>query len=286
VVPSAGENAQQVEYWNQVAGPKWVVLSDRINEQIQALGHVALERAGIESGHRVVDIGCGCGHTTVDLAERVGETGSVLGVDVSEPMLAEARKSAAGMAQVSFESADAQSHEFTPGGYDRIFSRFGVMFFADPRAAFENLWRALGMGGRLTFLCWQEIAKNPWMAIPGAAAAKCVELPRPASPHAPGPFAFADSERVLGLLEEAGFGSLNCESLERPMTIGRGLNSEQLVEFSLQMGPAGAAMREADESLRESLRASVAEAIEPYRTAEGMVMDSATWIVSAEKTPA
>jgi SAM-dependent methyltransferase len=276
-----GPNAQQAQYWNEVAGPKWVALSAAINGQIEPLGRAAMERAQIEPGQRVLDVGCGCGHTSIELAGRVGARGHVDGLDLSEPMLAEARARAGDPGNLTFRAADVQSHDLGDGVYDRIFSRFGVMFFADPQAAFANLRRALAPGGRMVFVCWQEIGRNPWMAVPGAAAAQHVEMPRPADPHAPGPFAFADAERVRGLLEAAGFEKVDCEPIEEQLTIGRGMTPGELVEFSLQMGPAGAAMREADEAVRDRLRASVAEAIEPFRTEAGLVMDSAAWIFSA-----
>jgi len=280
-IEEEGPNAQQTQYWNEIAGPKWVALSDSINGQIEPLGRVAMDRAQIESGHRVLDVGCGCGHTSIDLAQRVGSEGRVEGLDLSEPMLAEARAQSAGIDNLSFTAADAQSCWLDGEGYDRIFSRFGVMFFADPQAAFANLRSALRPAGRLTFVCWQEIAKNPWMAVPGAAVAKHVEMPPSPAPHAPGPFAFADAERTQGILEAAGFEGVEVESLEQSLTIGRGLTDTQLVEFSLQMGPAGAAMREADEAQRGRLRASVAEAIAPYKSDEGLVMESAAWVFSA-----
>jgi len=276
-----GPNAQQAEYWNDVAGPKWVDLSEAINRQIEPLGQAAMDLAGIAPGQSVLDVGCGCGQTSLELAGRVGPEGRVEGVDLSEPMLAAARERSAGVDNLRFTAADAQSHDLGEGSYDRIFSRFGVMFFADPQSAFVNLRRALRSGGGMAFVCWQEIGRNPWMAVPGAAVARHVELQRPADPHAPGPFAFSDADRVIGLLGAAGFEKIDCQALEQPLTIGRGMTREQLVEFSLQMGPAGAAMREADDALRGRLRDAVAEAIEPYLAEDALVMDSACWIFSA-----
>ena len=275
-----GPNAQQAQYWNEVAGPKWVALDEAINSQIEPIGIEAMERIGVQSGDCVLDVGCGCGHTTHELGRRVGDTGRVLGMDLSEPMLERARS--ADVKNVEFRAADVQREDLGEDVYDRIFSRFGVMFFADPAEAFANLRRALGPTGRLVFVCWQEIGKNPWMAVPGAAVASLVEMPPPASPHAPGPFAFADAERVRGILEGAGFSRVEYEGLERSLTIGRGMSRDELVNFSLQMGPAGAAMREADESLRGRLRVAVDEAIEPYLAGGGLEMESATWIFTAE----
>ncbi len=281
VTQQEGPNAKQATYWNEVAGPKWVQLSQAINGQIQPIGRAAMERAQIEPGQHVLDVGCGCGHTSIDLAHRVGSEGEVHGVDLSEPMLAEARTQGAGLAQLRFSQADVQTEDLGEGRYHRIFSRFGVMFFADSEAAFSNLRRTLAPGGRITFACWQEIGKNPWMAVPGAAVAQHVEMPAPPGPHAPGPFAFADAQRTKGILEAAGFEKVECESIEEPLTIGAGMSRSELVDFSLQMGPAGAAMREADAELRERLRTVVEEAIDPFIVDGGLVMGSAAWVFSA-----
>jgi len=280
-VEEEGPNAQQEAYWNEVAGPKWVQLSQAINSQIEPIGRAAMERAGVEAGQRVLDVGCGCGHTSIDLARQVGETGEVNGVDLSAPMLAEARSHATDLPQVYFTQADVQVEDLGEGLYDRIFSRFGVMFFSDPQAAFENLHRALAPGGRITFVCWQEIGKNPWMAVPGAAVAQHVTMPAPPAPHAPGPFAFADAERTKSILEAAGFSGVEYESLEEGLTIGAGMSRSELVDFSLQMGPAGAAMREAEEELRGRLRSAVDEAISPFLVDDRLIMDSAAWVFSA-----
>jgi len=273
-------NAEQSKYWNEVAGPKWVALDASINSQIEPLGMEAVERLAVKPGERLLDVGCGCGHTTHELGQRVGAGGEVLGLELSEPMLERARAGAG--KNVEFRAADVQTEDLGEGRHDGIFSRFGVMFFADPAAAFANLRRSLAPSGRMVFICWQEIGKNPWMAVPGAAVAPLVEMPPRPSPHAPGPFAFADAERVKGILEGAGFSRVHYEGLERSLKIGQGMSRKELVDFSLQMGPAGAAMREAEESLRDELRAAVDQALEPYLVGDLLEMESATWIFSAE----
>src|SRR5881628_2723223 len=161
-----------------------------------------MERARIGAGERVIDIGCGCGDTTIALARRVGPAGLVLGIDVSAPMLARAADAAreAGVAHVRFEHADAQTHRFPAQAFDVLYSRFGVMFFSDPAAAFGNLRTALRPGGRLGFVCWQAVPENPWIAVPLEAAAQHMALPPPPAPGAPGPFSFADPERVRRIL--------------------------------------------------------------------------------------
>ena len=276
-------NAQQETYWNEVAGPKWVALDALINDQLEGIGRAAIAHAGVQPGETVLDVGCGCGHTSRDLARAVGNKGRVLGTDISEPMLARARKNDTDNPHLDFVCGDAQVHRFEPAEFDLVFSRFGVMFFADPAAAFANLRHALRPGGRMVFACWQAITKNPWMAIPGAAAMQHLAHAEPPDPFAPGPFAFADSERVHGILERAGFSNIVHEPYPCRVTIGRGLARNELLEFLVQMGPAGAAMREADPEVQQRIQASVAEAIDPYfKQGDGMVMDAAVWFIRAE----
>ena len=277
-----GPNAQQRTYWNEVAGPKWVQLDALINDQIEGLGLEGMQRAQPAAGEAVLDIGCGCGRTSLELARSVGPEGRVLGADVSRPMLELARSRAGDSPQLSFEEADAQTHAFEAGAFDLLFSRFGVMFFGDPGAAFRNLRASLRPGGRMVFVCWQEIGKNPWMAIPGAAAMQHLEPGAPPDPTAPGPFAFADATRVKGLLEAAGFEGVRHESHESRVAVGRGLGGEQILDFLVQMGPAGAAMREATPELQQRIRDSVAEAVQPLIGDDGMVAEAATWIVHAQ----
>lgn len=278
-------NAQQIEYWNAITGPKWVALTDLIDAQIAPIGLAAIDAAAPRPGERVLDVGCGCGPTTLELARRVGASGSVSGVDISQPMLAEARRRAAGAvgAPIDFTVADAQTHTFEAGAFDLIFSRFGVMFFEDPRAAFANLRRALRAGGRLAFACWQEPARNPWMVVPAAAAAKHVALPAPAHPHAPGPFAFADAERVRGIVEGGGFERVSIEPIERTMLIGAGLDLDRILDFLVQMGPAGAALRDATPEVSAAVRESIREAVKPYYDGTGLRMDAAAWCVTARR---
>jgi len=282
---AAGPNADQIEYWNVVSGPKWVALGDRIDAQIASLGEEAMDRAGVAPGERVLDVGCGCGHTSVRLGERVGPGGSVVGIDVSGVMLASARQraEAADLGQVSFLNADAQTHPFEEGSFDLVYSRFGVMFFSELGVAFRNLARALRPGGRLVFVCWQSLARNDWMRVPVAAAAAHVEIPAPADPHAPGPFAFADAERVRGFLEGAGLAPVEVESLDRELAVGGGADLDATVAFLLQMGPAGAALREADEALRQRVAASVREALAPYAGPAGVRMPAAAWLFDARR---
>ncbi len=276
-------NSDQITHWNEVSGPKWVRYADTINAQLEPIGLATMDRADIRVGERVLDVGCGCGQTSVELGRRVGSGGGVHGVDVSAPMLADAREraAAANLAHVQFSEADAQDHRFDPADFDLLFSRFGVMFFADAAAAFSNLHDALKADARLCFVCWQEIAKNPWMAAPAMTAAQFVELPAPQPPGSPGPFSFADPAHVTAVLQKGGFRDVRCEALEGETEIGAGQELPEIVAFMLQMGPAGAALRSAGEDVQTRATAAAIEVLGgAYR--EGAVrMPYAAWIVQA-----
>ena len=277
-----GPNAEQIVYWNETAGPKWVALQDVLDQQIRPLGRAAMERVGIAPGDRVLDVGCGTGETTVELARRVGPGGAVTGIDLSEPMLANARQRADGIGNVTFRAADAQTARFEAGQFDVCFSRFGVMFFVDPVAAFTNLRSALRPGGRLGFVCWQALPKNPWMQVPLAAAARHITLPPPPEPGTPGPFSLADANRVRGILERAGFTDLSFEDHRATLTIGGGRGLDEVVDILLTgVGPTSAALRQADPAVRATVAASVREALAPYHApGAGVRMDGTCWLVT------
>jgi SAM-dependent methyltransferase len=240
---------------------------------------------GLRAGERVIDVGCGCGDTSLELGRRVTPSGSVLGVDISEPMLGRARERAAAehMGHVLFATADAQTHVFAPGAADAIFSRFGVMFFADPTAAFANLRTALQPDGRLGFVCWQPVMANPWMLTPVMALAGIVPLPTPAAPDAPGPFSFGDPDRVRRILDGAGFRDVAIDAFTPTVTLGGGVSLDETVEFALDLGPTGQALREAGPDARPRAFVAVREALAPFSTPNGVVLDSASWIVTARR---
>lgn len=278
---SPSQNAEQITYWNEVSGPKWVELADRIDPQIEPIGRAALDRAKPAPGESVLDVGCGCGQTSLDLAARVGETGRVVGADISAPMLEAARTRGAGLEQLSFLEADAQVHAFPADSFDLVFSRFGVMFFEDPVAAFANLRSALRPEGRLVFACWQGFEHNPWMTLPMSAAAPLLPPMPPRDPLAPGPFAFADADRLRGLLGDAGFTKIEIAAHEQDLEVGRGLGLAGIVDFVIQMGPLGAALREADDEVRRQVMKAVENVITPHFDGDALVLGSACWIVRA-----
>jgi len=282
-MPAPEANAEQIRYWNEAAGPKWVAFQKIIDAQIAPLGERAMDRAGIAPGERVIDVGCGCGDTTIALGRRVGPAGLVLGIDISAPMLARAAETARaeGLANVRFENADAQTHRLPPGAFDVVYSRFGIMFFADPVAAFTNLRAALRPGGRLAFVCWQALRENPWLFLALQAAAQHLTLPPPPAPDAPGPFSLANPKRLRGIVARAGFERIALEDLRTTLTLGGG-TLEQAVRFLTEgVGPVSSILREADPALRPTVAAAVRAAIAPFHTPEGVRMGSAAWIVTA-----
>ena len=199
-------NADQIRHWNELNGARWAALQGRLDAQLDPIGLAAMERLVLAPGARVLDVGCGCGSTTLELARRVGPGGSVTGVDISAPLLARAveRAGDGAVANARFVQADAQTFALEEGAYDAVFSRFGVMFFADPVAAFANLRRALAPGGALAFVCWRDAKENARVTVPMKAARPFLEAPAPPVPGAPAPFSLADRARLEAVLTAAG----------------------------------------------------------------------------------
>ena len=269
-------NSGQVEYWNGGAGDTWVALQERIDRQLDPLGRAALAALGPRAGEHILDVGCGAGQTTLQLADAVGPGGRVIGIDISQPLLAAADKRKKD-ARVSFVRADAQTYAFGQV-FDAIFSRFGVMFFADPVQAFANLRRSLKPRGRLAFVCWRAEAENPIMTVPLAAAAKHLPpLPPPGDPDAPGPFAFADRVRLARILEAAGYGAIAIAPHDED--IG-GNDRSATLELALRLGPLGRLLREHPEQTAAVVDA-VRDALERFIVDGVARLPSATWIATA-----
>lgn len=278
---SEAPNAQQAVYWNEQAGLTWSELSPLLDRQIEGVGKRAMAALAPQPGERLLDVGCGCGQTTLALAQLVGAGGEVIGADLSRPMLeiARQRAAAAGVRQVRFVEADAQTFAFEPARFDGLFSRFGVMFFADPKAAFGNLLGALKPGGRMAFVCWRGFAENPLLAAPMAAAAAHLPPEPPPEPNAPGPFAFADPERVRGILSAAGFANVEIE----PFDTDIGGNSlDDSLTLAMRIGPLGARLRENPEVAPTVVQA-VREALSAHERDGAVWMKGAVWIVSARR---
>ncbi len=275
-------NADQIQYWNDKAGETWARFQDQLDRQIQPLGQAAIRALAPRLGERIVDIGCGCGQTTLELAAEVGTHGFVLGADISRPMLdvAIARPRASGNPRIEFRLLDAQSDDLAAvggGAFDAAFSRFGVMFFSDPVAAFANIRKALKPNGRLGFVCWRPLQENHWMRRPMEAALPFLPPMPPSDPTAPGPFAFADAARVTTMLAAAGFSGISSTPFDA--LIGSG-DLEQTLQLMFKVGPLGAALREHPEC-KDQVAAAVKAALEPYVTPAGVVLPAAVWIFLA-----
>jgi SAM-dependent methyltransferase len=281
-IQHSSPNAAQIEFWNGPTGQRWTRLQKEIEDNLRPFTEAVLQRLAPKPGERIVDVGCGAGDTTMALAERVQATGFVLGVDISHPMLQRAIARAANTPEypIKFVEADAAAHSFERGSYDAIFSRFGVMFFADPAAAFAHMRRALKPGGRIAFCCWRDRRENPWVTIPVAAARKHLpELPAPPGPEEPGPFAFADSARIRRVLTSAGFAKIEAERFDPLLAYGP--DPKAAADYLTQMGPIGSVLQEHPEALRKQVAETLAGELEPKRDPAGIRLAAAAWIVSA-----
>lgn len=279
---ATGPNSAQIEYWNNVVGDRWTARLDRQDKMLAPLGEAAMAAADIGAGQRVIDIGCGCATTTLELAQRVGPTGHVLAIDVSTPMLelAHQRIADAGLRNIAIENQDAAAFAFAPQSFDRAYSRFGVMFFADPVVAFTNIRSGLVSGGRLAFVCWQPLDRNPWMMNTIEVAGRYLERPAPPPPNAPGPFAFRDAARVHEILSAAGF--VNIQTVAHDEALAFEADVPATLDTLVQQGPMSEAIEAAPAAVREQIRADLAAVTERYLTDDGVRIDSASWIVSAD----
>jgi SAM-dependent methyltransferase len=214
-------------------------------------------------GQRVADLGCGSGRTTLELASRVGHDGVVVGVDISAEMLVRGRERAArpGAGNIEFLHADIQVHDMGEARFDAAYSRFGVMFFTDPVAAFANIRRALRRRGVLSFVCWQSVFDNEWMLIPGAAVAAVTgSLTAMPGPSEPGPFSLADPDRVHAVLDAAGFDSAAIEPHADQVVINEARIPEVALT-SIRVGGVREALRESDQQTRGRALAAIEEAL-------------------------
>ena len=276
-----GPNDDQIEFWNGDVGGRWVDAQGYLDVMLAPFGAAVADAMGIERGAEVIDLGCGCGDTTLDLARRVGAMGRVLAIDVSTRMLHRAREraNAAGLDQVVFVHADASTYPFEAGAADRVVSRFGTMFFRNNAAAFANLRRALKPGGRLGFVCWRALARNEWVNLPRDVVLRFVPAPDPAPPGEPGPFAFADSEHVVRLLASAGFAEIACEPLDLAMRHGGSL--DEVANLMARIGPASRLLAEAAAELRPGIVAAIREEIASRHDGTGCDAAGAAWLVTA-----
>ena len=276
------DNYPQDRFWNGPAGQLWVSSHEETERHTGPFGDVALLAAAPAPGERAIDVGCGCGTTTLALARSVGATGDVVGVDLSSIMLDRAMElaAAAKLTNVVFRRLDAQTAPLGRHVFDLVFSRFGVMFFADPTAAFTNLRASLRPSGRLAFACWQVPSANPWMALPSRAALQFFGLTAP--PHdAPGPFSLADPDRLRRVLTDAGFNDIDITPEIRTLTLALGHSLDNWVHERLLMGLAGEIYANSSVEIQSRARQLLISSVEPYQVEDGLEMSGASWIVTA-----
>jgi SAM-dependent methyltransferase len=272
------DDLDQIAYWNGRAGESWTMYQDRIDRTLEAITDALLLRAKVGRGERILDVGCGCGATTLRLAEHAGRGGKVIGVDISRPMLSRARSRVVGARGAAIVLMEADAETGALPKVDLVFSRFGTMFFANPVAAFRNLHRS---GGRLTMACWRARAENPWARELGDAVASVLGPPEPSPTDAPGPFAFAERTHVVAILGAAGWQEVECEAVDLPLRWVASGELEVVVDFFTHVGPAARRLAEAPPADRERAIAAMRESIRRHMTSDGPSLGGAIWIVTA-----
>ena len=282
----ASDNAEQIEYWNGEGGQDWAERNQQMEKTLAPLAEEVIAAADPRPGEAVLDIGCGCADTSLSLLHRVGPAGRVLGVDISGPMLAVAATKAEQLPEdlcsaITFEQADASSYRFQAGSFDLLFSRFGVMFFANPISAFANMRIALKPGGRIAFLCWAPVPENEWITLPMGAALQHVPPPEPAPPNAPGPFGLSNPGFVDQVLNEAGYSNINIASTRPTMRFGHGLQKEQIADFFVEASPVSRLFTGAPPDKMEAMRRTIAAAIMPYHDGTTINLGASCWLVTA-----
>jgi SAM-dependent methyltransferase len=268
---------EQRDLWNGPGGERWAHGWEEIDQSLVPIAGAILGFADPRPGERVLDVGCGHGTTALALRERVGPTGAVTGVDLSAPLLAIARQRAAGT-DIRWIEGDATTVALAPE-FDLVFSRFGVMFFADPTAAFTNLRRALAPGGRLAFVCWRDLAANPWIGVPLAAVTDLIPPQPPMEHDGPGMLAFRSADKVRTILARAGFADVRVEQHDTVMRLGPDLAAATAA--TLTTGPLARATAEVDDRTRATIAERVSAVLAPFATPRGFEVPAGVWLVGA-----
>ncbi len=280
-IQSLQAHSDQIAYWNGAGGERWFAREEETDRFLAGIAEIAIDRAHPMTGESAVDIGCGCGPTTVELARRVGPTGRVIALDVSAQLLARAKERLAPYPWTEAILADAATYRLAPGSADLLFSRFGVMFFGDPDAAFANMRGWLKPSGRILFACWRKPSENPWMMLPLQAAYRHVpKLPK-LGPEDPGPFSFGPEERVRRILTNGGFRSVALEPIDFPLDLAGGRGLDAAVSISLRLGATSRALEGQSEATIAKVAASVKEILAPYAKGGEVRLGAAIWIASA-----
>lgn len=279
-------NAMSAEDWSGAMGERWLANLARFEGMIAPIGEALMAHAAFAKGGRVIDVGCGGGGTSIEIARRVGRTGAALGLDISQALVDAAIRRArdANVPNVRFHGADAATFRLEEPPYDRLFSRFGLMFFPQPVDAFTNLYRLLRRGARADFSVWAPAPENAWVATIMGIVGQHVELPTPV-PHAPGPFAFDDPAYLRGVLQQAGFETTQIDTWQGEQLVGgAGASPEQAADFALRVMHFGELLDEANPAARETVHAQLIALFAQHRTSVGITMEAKAFLVSARTT--
>lgn len=280
-------NTLQKEMWNGRAGESWVRHNSLLEQLLAEPGRECMNLLPLTPAMQILDVGCGCGNQTLELAARLDASSTVIGVDISEPMLGLARELKAAndnalSAEVQFALGDASEPLFDEASFDAIYSRFGVMFFEEPVAAFSALRNSLKPGGKLGFVCWREPKLNPFFNAPMEAALTVLPAPAPSAPGAPGPFGLADDNMIQTTLRLAGFKDVSVAPLNLTLSVGAETPFDALFEELIQIGPAAALIAQSDPSLKEKAREAVYNRLTDfYASGQGVSFDANFWLVTA-----
>ena len=278
------KNAKQKDFWSGKGGDYWVEKQSEMDIMLNPLGEKALAKLDLQSNSKVLDIGCGCGATTLEIAKIVSE-GAVTGLDISVPMLDKAKSEAKiqGIANVDFKVVDVQVEQLAYEEYDSVYSRFGVMFFDDPFEAFKNIFSSVRVGGQLSFVCWQDPSLNPWQSLSLQVIRGYLDMPSP-PPRSPGPFAFHEKDYVKEILEKSGFSNISFDDNQENITMFAGKSLEEASEDYLAINPVVTEMlKDSTDDLKSEIVESLKEAFSEFHRGDGLVFPSATWVVSADK---
>lgn len=269
---------EQAALWNGTSGQAWVEGQQLLDQVLGPFQDLLMDAIRAAPSSRLLDIGCGTGSTTMAAARLLGENGRCTGIDISEPMVSLARKRAEREGvSTQFICADAQAYAFEPASFDMMISRFGVMFFADPIAAFANLRRAATKGARLCFIAWRDAADNPFMTTAERAAAPLLPNIPPRNPDGPGQFAFADPQRVGRILEQSGWTQID----PQPRSVSCSFPEAELIGYFTRFGPLGQIVQQADAPTRNRVITTVRAAFDPYVHGAEVRFNAAVWVVNA-----